>query len=647
MIARWLALAVTALCVSLFLPLKAHAWKDVGIVEARQADDCLNETPYDECVTKSGRYVRTDTGTESGTVPVRLLLRRNLPQEQFDALMRKYGMVEGKYHEWFINAGDKDYYKRGMVLQGLTALDRNKVLLPAEFVRVLPLSDRMALVKTVKNEWCLATLGSAEPTLTPLALPWTSLKWIDGTEPKRPFTVMAIKDGQTKDDLRAYMIFDGDGNAAYTISDVIPNTHGADDYYKFYAGYIGFPVRSEGSEFSVMFNTITLELEKMGPVFDILDISYALTEKWDDNKHDLKYYPFQKIGEMPSGKGLLSTDIYEPLDQADAEPDPFTSTKAVRGMVPLRLPGQIGGIRGWLIVYANATDQWYKLIMHAPQQDEFYKQETGKWSELSPSSIKVYAWEPNEYLPLADIWIGSISDGAYDALFGDVNPKDAPAPTYRVAARFFENAAQKSAGGITDWYLVGVDPSAENIQRVYDTRSMRASHPDNPQALATPELIAEMKKEWQAKAAYREYLETDWDAEYARAQALQERNMMAAADSALSSGYGLEFNGDFYYVARTKGGKYLQAYWNKFHQLPRSADAYDICRRFGSGSMECNLVYAWADNISQGQRAAAQREADRYSQRQFSQGYKPEYRPPMSEPRCYQTGAKTETCFYN
>jgi hypothetical protein len=51
--------------------------------------------------------------------------------------------------------------------------------------------------------------------------------------------------------------------------------------------------------------------------------------------------------------------------------------------------------------------------------------------------------------------------------------------------------------------------------------------------------------------------------------------------------------------------------------------------------------------MSQGQREAARREADRYSQKRFSQGYKSEYRPPMSEPRCYQTGAKTETCFYN
>ena len=98
-----------ALCVSLSLPLKAHAWKDITVGDARQTSDCLNETPSDECVTKTGRYVRTNTGTEPGTVPVRLLLRRNLPQDQFDARMRKYGMIEGKYHEWFVNAGDKEH----------------------------------------------------------------------------------------------------------------------------------------------------------------------------------------------------------------------------------------------------------------------------------------------------------------------------------------------------------------------------------------------------------------------------------------------------------------------------------------------------------------------------------------------------------
>lgn len=640
---RFAALVIAAI----FLTLKAYAWKDITVGDARQTGDCLNETPYDECVTKSGRHVRTDTGTESGTVPVRLLLRRNLPQDQFDTLMRKYGMHEGKYHEWFVKAGDKDYFKRAMTLQGLTALDGNTVLLPAEFTKVLPLSDRMALVLTVKQQWRLATLGSAQTTLTPITLPWTQLKWIDGTEPKRPFTVMARLDGKTKDDLRTYTILDGDGNAAYTIEGVIPNMHGANDYYNFIASYIGFPVRSEESEFSVVFNTATLELEKMGPVFDILDVGYALTDEWADNKHDMKYFPFEKIGAMPSGKGLLSTDIYQPIDELKAGPHPLTDPKSTRGMVPLRLPGQIGGIRGWLMVYENATDQWYKLIMHAPEKNAFYRENRGKRDELSPSSVRVYLWEPNEYLPLADIWIGTLSDETHKALFAGANPKDIPPPAYRIAARFFENAAKKSAGGVTDWYLIGKDPSAENFQKIYDTRAGRVSHPDNPQALATPELIAEMRKNWESNADYREYVETPWEVQVARAQAEQERSLLGAADNALISGYGIEFNGDFYYVARTKGGKYLQAYWNKFRQLPRSADAYDICRRFGSASTECGLVYAWADNISQGQREAAKREADRYSQKQFSQGYKSEYRPPMSEPRCYQTGTTTETCFYN
>ena len=595
MIARWFALAVTAACLSL----NAYAWKDVGIVEARQADDCLNETPYDECVTKTGRYVRTDTGTESGTVPVRLLLRRNLPQDQFDAIMRKYDMHEGKYHEWFIRPGDKDYIKSGMVLQGLTALDGKTVLLPAEFTRVLPLSDRVAVVQAVNNHWYLATMGAATTTLAELTLPWNDLQWFAGNEPKRPFTVTLRQYGETKEDLRTYTILNGDGAAAYTVNGVIPNTHGTDDFYKFYYGYIGFPVRVEESEFSVIFNTVTLELEKIGPVFDILEVGYALTEKWPDNKLELKYYPFQKIGEMPSGKGLLSTSIYEPLHEGTAEPEPFTSDRA-RGMVPLRLPGQIGGIRGWLIEYGNDEERWYKLIMHAPKTDEYHKDKLGRWDELTPSSIKVYAWEPNEYTPLADIWIGTLPDDTYKALFDGANPKDVPNPTYRVAVRFFENPAQKSKGGITDWYLIGDDPSAETMRRIYDTRVIRASHPDNPQALATPVIIEELKQEWKAKAAYREWLETPWEVQVARAQAQQDASLLAVADNILANGWGMDFNGDFYYVARTRGGKYLQAYWNKYHQLPRSADAGDICQRFGSSSMECSLVNPWADKIYQG-----------------------------------------------
>ena len=125
--------------------------------------------PVNECVTKSGRHVRTDTGTETGTVPVRLWLRQNLPQEEFDTLMRKYGMIEGKYHEWSANAGDTVYYKRGMVLQGLMAVDGTTVLLPAEFVRV-PLSDRGSCGQSQRR---LATLGGEKTTLTPITLSWS------------------------------------------------------------------------------------------------------------------------------------------------------------------------------------------------------------------------------------------------------------------------------------------------------------------------------------------------------------------------------------------------------------------------------------------------------------------------------------------
>ncbi|MEQ9316809.1 MAG: hypothetical protein RLN72_13225, partial [Henriciella sp.] len=122
-------------------------------------------------------------------------------------------------------------------------------------------------------------------------------------------------------------------------------------------------------------------------------------------------------------------------------------------------------------------------------------------------------------------------------------------------------------------------------------------------------------------------------------------------DQILANGFEIQFNDVFYTVARTQGGKYLQAYWAKYNQLPSEADASDICSRFGNNSRECGTVWRWAQAKYEGRALAERVAAEEYARKAYRDpifDWKPDYRPPTNyQGRCYDQGNGTEKCFYD
>ena len=113
-----------------------------------------------------------------------------------------------------------------------------------------------------------------------------------------------------------------------------------------------------------------------------------------------------------------------------------------------------------------------------------------------------------------------------------------------------------------------------------------------------------------------------------------------------------------YDAARQAGGDQFYQWWRKNFEMRRTADAFELCRKFGSASYECSLVAEWT-YLNSGRNpytgGTSQTFNGTYSNedRGYSAGYegtvpKPAYRPPSSnEPRCYDQGDGTERCFYD
>ena len=113
-----------------------------------------------------------------------------------------------------------------------------------------------------------------------------------------------------------------------------------------------------------------------------------------------------------------------------------------------------------------------------------------------------------------------------------------------------------------------------------------------------------------------------------------------------------------YDAARQAGGDQFYQWWRKNFEMRRTADAFELCRTFGSSSYECSLVAEWT-YLNSGRNpytgGTTQTFNGTYSDqdRGYNAGYegtvpKPTYTPPTSnEPRCYDQGDGTEKCFYD
>lgn len=630
--------------------LQAHAWKsysDAGsLLVDRSRDRCLKETPQGfSCISKETRYVRTDTGS----MPVRLwsisqleaddfgkvLDRYSLPREEFTKLAQEFGgHSKGNGYSWI---------SKQVVLQGLKAED-GTTLLPAEYLQVLPFSDKMALVKALDYRYYFVPL---QPTTPPLRrLPYKRFQFhvIYGGTPETPFTLM-FHDKDAADAIGKTMtVIDNEGGEAHRITGVLNEGSGDYDFYNFGDGTFAFPVKGEdGTGLSVVVNSLTLDLEDIGPYFETLPVGYALTDDWSrNNRSDYKQVPVQKVATITSGHGILSGEsIYMPMRHEDGEVMPFGHPNII-GMVPLFLP-EINGVRGWLIVYEAADGRWYRLVASAVDGDLMRNQR----DELMPESVIEYMLGRKNYPPLADVWIGTMDEDEYYSLFKGADRRDVPEPPLRIAARYFRDPMNRSAG-VTDWYDVGMDIGPEEMWMAYEGRAGRATHPDNPLAMSKPMILATAREWWESNKAYREYLETPWEVLQARYEAEARETLKITADAILAiDSTNVPYDGEFYTAARTLGGKYLGAYWRRYKQLPRSSDAYDICSRFGNNSYECNLVWPWAQSIFDGQREAAQKASDAYAAQVAMARRKTTTYKPYVKPRCYDQGNGYEKCFYN
>ena len=113
-----------------------------------------------------------------------------------------------------------------------------------------------------------------------------------------------------------------------------------------------------------------------------------------------------------------------------------------------------------------------------------------------------------------------------------------------------------------------------------------------------------------------------------------------------------------YDAARQAGGDQFYQWWRKNFEMRHTADAFELCRTFGSSSYECSLVAEWT-YLNSGRNpytgGTTQTFNGTYSDqdRGYNAGYegtvpKPTYTPPTSnEPRCYDQGDGTEKCFYD
>ena len=631
--------------------LQAHAWKsysDAGSLLADiSRDRCVEDAPEGfNCLSKDIRYVRTDTGT----MPVRLwsisqldgeqmgviLDRYNLPREEFTRYAQDYGgQSKGNGYSWI---------SKQVVLQGLAAED-GTILLPAEYIQVLPISDKVALVMALDYRYYFVTLDPETPRLFKLPFKHYEFYFIYGRTPETPFTLMFHDKTATDARGKTLVVMDNMGKEVHRITDVVNEGSGDYDFYYYGNGKIAFPVKGEdGTGLSVVVDALMLEMEAVGPYFQTLPVGYALADEWDDNNfNNYQQAPVQRVATMTSGHGILSGEqIYLPIRKADGEVLNFDHPN-ILGIVPLFLP-EIDGVRGWLVVYEAADGRWYRLVANAPDGDLL----SGKRDELMPESIMELILGREGYPPFADIWLGTLDKDEYYGLFAGADKRDIPEPPLRLAVRYFKNPMNRSEG-VTDWYDAGMDIGREELWAAYEARDKKATHPDNPLAMERPLILKTAREWWQNNKNYREYLETPWEVLQARYEAEARDSLKITADAILAmNSSDVPYGGDFYAAARTLGGKYLSAYWRRWHALPRSSDAYDICSRFGNNSYECNLVWPWAQGIFDGQRAQEQKAAQAYAQDVArTKRRAPAYNKPVSEPRCYNQGDGTEKCFYD
>lgn len=628
-------------------------WKGSELAVEQAGGRCTPVAKVGGCASTDVRYVRTADGPKA----VRLHSQKDRSVDGLQTILSEFNTSPEDFMAREIKAGNHAagtsfaWGAKWVVLQGLLAEDGKTQLLPAKFKRVYPLSDKWALTQGVDTRWYLASMDGKTTTLKPMLLPFKGLLMRGGRKPEVPFTIILELPGEAASGTVNYALLGEDGSPAMTVSDVIDNDRMNLDFYTFNDGSFGFPVSPDGEEpMSVFIDGNTLELKKIGPVMEIDQYGQAMRHSSSD---DLYPFAMMKRADMPSGHGTLSTAMYVPLSLEDGElaklPD------GVLGLVPYKRAGWNGnlgwwgdGIRGWLSVHGDDTRHYYKMLTHAPLDGWLGKTYTESEAEVSPFTALQYAPSTWYYMPLADVWVGTLPAEKADEIFADVPKDDRPIPQERMAVRFFEDPNNPMTSAVTDWVDIGDVFGPEEIKKAYENRASLPSHPSSPEDLEMPLILAELDQRWKSIVETREYLAIDWEAVRAEEYRQAQQDLVRRADNLLIAEAYKEYRGEFYPMALQLGGKYLAAYFNHWGALPKEADAYQICRNFGNQSYECGLVNGWANaKYDQRQQWERERQQEYLSRLPAKKTGNEQYlweNPDKWKERCYP-GPEYEICF--
>ena len=666
---------LTALLAIVAVGLPAHAWKNYSSTD-RFDTECRTPNNGVGCIIEAEQvYVRPST---EGAAPKKLSLVKQfiLGEETLIPILERQGTTGPAYEKFaqdHLGFGKNNYLyyiANQTVLTGI-ADDQGNILLPAEYRWAYPVSDKLAYVQRLDLQYGYVTLDGTA-SFTPTSFYWSHINQAYGKTPDQPL-VVRFEGPTNSDGLKSYLFPGPTGEIDLTIDRVVERREPdqGNDYYVFNNNLYAFPVRAEdGSEFSVYIDPFKLEIDHLGPQLTIMAIGHSLDNKppnqwirlspksYDELNRiafgsgtDFVSMPLEKRGTLASGHGLFNGDIYVPLSLKDGTP--VEMKDGAVGMVPLyvkdHMDFSVTGVRGWLVVYGEGSERYYRFITHVVGGPEFMEPLSGNVHELAPINVNLYAVNA---LKLADVWVGSMDEEVYRDMFRGQNPDDIPSMPLHAAVRFFEDPDLGAAGGISDWYTLGTSGEDAYVRQTAEHRNPQfyKSSPDDPQTLVTEEIIKQARALFEEKydsRMGREYPE-EWAAVRAERLAKSQREK---ADEILANGYEIEFHDVFYTVARTQGGKYLQAYWNRYKQLPNEADASDICSRFGNNSRECGTVWRWAQARYEGRAQAERVAAEEYARKAYRDpifDWKPDYRPPPNyQGRCYNQGDGTEKCFYD
>ncbi|MEQ9315791.1 MAG: hypothetical protein RLN72_08050, partial [Henriciella sp.] len=510
-------IAFAALC------LPAHAWKNYRTTD-RFDTECRKPNKGVGCIIEAEQvYARPSI---DGAAPKRLTLvkRFSFEKEELIPILEKYGTTAEAYEKYaqenlgFGKQNWLSYIAKQTVLTGI-ADDQGNILLPAEYRWAYPVSDKLAYAQRVDLQFGYVTLDGTE-TFTPTSFKWSYINQWYGKTPDQP-AVVRFEGPTTSDGLKSYFFPGPTGEFDLTIDRVIQRSDPdkGNDYYVFENNLYAFPVRAEdGSEFSIYVDPFKLEIDHIGPQLTIMAVGQSLDIKppnqwmrlsYDSDNETTNLYgkstrftnvAMEKVGTLGSGHGILSGDMYVPLRNTDGEP--LELNDGAVGMVPLYIDDHVDfavkGVRGWLVVYGEGAERYYRLITHVVGGTEFQQQLSGKSNELIPTNVNLYAVNA---LALADVWVGSMDEGLYRDMFKGQHPDDIPPMPLNAAVRFFEDPDLGAAGGISDWYTlkdVVEDPFVRQTAEHRNPQFYKSS-PDDPQTLVTEEIVKQARQLFEVK----------------------------------------------------------------------------------------------------------------------------------------------------